>query len=81
MRIHQKLLVSLFVATVNSQADKCPKDEYACLDVMNSSQCIEQLIIEKLAPATREALVKCVEYEGTVTDLPGATKVRPTIYH
>ncbi|KAF2682153.1 hypothetical protein K458DRAFT_420096 [Lentithecium fluviatile CBS 122367] len=54
--------------------DGCPKDEYACLDVMNASQCIEQLIIEKQAPATKEALVKCVETEGTATTLPGATK-------
>ncbi|KAF2261787.1 hypothetical protein CC78DRAFT_469461 [Lojkania enalia] len=46
---------------------------------MNSSQCIEQLIIEKLAPATKEALVQCVEYEGTATNLPGATKVSLTM--
>ncbi|KAF2714383.1 hypothetical protein K504DRAFT_353328, partial [Pleomassaria siparia CBS 279.74] len=55
--------------------DKCPKDEYACLDVMNASQCIEQLVVEKLSPATKEALVACVEYEGTVTTIPGASKV------
>lgn len=56
--------------------DACPKDEYACIDVMNSSQCIEQLVIEKLAPATKEALAQCVEYVGTVTNMPGASKVR-----
>ncbi|KAF2797716.1 hypothetical protein K505DRAFT_358181 [Melanomma pulvis-pyrius CBS 109.77] len=68
-------LVSALMS-VHSQTiqDKCPKNEYACLDVINSSQCIEQLIIERLAPVTKEALVKCVEYEGTVTNLPGATK-------
>ena len=55
--------------------DGCPKDEYACLDVINSSQCIEQLVIEKLAPATPEALAKCVEYEGTVSRIPGGSKV------
>lgn len=64
------------VIAQNQTRDGCPKDEYACLDVMNSSQCIEQLVIEKLAPATKEALAKCVEYEGTVTKIPGASKVR-----
>ena len=33
-------------------------------------------MIEKLAPATPEALAKCVEYEGTVTKIAGASKVR-----
>jgi hypothetical protein len=33
-------------------------------------------VIEKLAPATREALAKCVDYEGTVTKISGAAKVR-----
>jgi hypothetical protein len=69
----------MLTAASESVEDKCPKDEYACHDVMNSSQCIEQLIIEKLAPATKENLIKCVEYEGTVTDLPGATKVGSVI--
>jgi hypothetical protein len=59
----------------NQTRDGCPKDEYACIDVIKSSQCIEQLVIEKLAPATHEALAKCVEYEGTVTKIPGASKV------
>lgn len=69
-------LVSVLMGVITQTIqDKCPKNEYACLDVINSSQCIEQLIIERLAPVTKEALVKCVEYEGTVTNLPGATKV------
>jgi hypothetical protein len=55
--------------------DGCPKDEIACLDVINSSQCIEQLIIEKQAPATKEALVKCIETEGSASTLPGAARV------
>jgi hypothetical protein len=63
-------------ASTQAVQDQCPKSEYACLDVINSSQCIEQLVLEKQAPATKEALIKCVEYEGTVTTLPGATKVR-----
>lgn len=72
-------LFALYFALVGANAeavqDACPKTEYACLDVINSSQCIEQLILEKQAPVTREAMIKCVEYEGTVTTIPGATKV------
>ncbi|KAF2729402.1 hypothetical protein EJ04DRAFT_589061 [Polyplosphaeria fusca] len=56
--------------------DGCPKDDYACLDVINSSQCIAQLVLDHPANVTKEAMVKCVEYEGTATNLPGATKVR-----
>jgi hypothetical protein len=63
----------------NQTRDGCPKDNYACIDVINSSQCIEQLVIEKLAPATKEALAKCVEYEGTATSMPGAAKVRSRV--
>ena len=55
--------------------DGCPKGEYACLDVINASQCIEQLVIEKQRPATKENLVKCVEHEGTASTIPGASKV------
>ena len=78
MRCKTHLLALCFaLISVSTQEvkDGCPKDEYACIDVINSSQCIEQLIIEKLANATREALVKCVEYEGTATTIPGAQKV------
>jgi len=60
---------------LNAIKDSCPKDEIACLDVMNCSQCIEQLIIEKQAPATKEALIKCIETEGSASTLPGATRV------
>jgi hypothetical protein len=74
----QQLALYSIIMGARTQAvqDQCPKSEYACLDVINSSQCIEQLVLEKQAPATKEALIKCVEYEGTVTTLPGATKVR-----
>lgn len=80
IRMKFPLLVASLYATAmvtaqNQTRDGCPKDEYACIDVMNSSQCLEQLVIEKLAPATKEALVKCVEYEGTATKIPGASKV------
>jgi hypothetical protein len=63
----------------NQTRDGCPKDDYACIDVINSSQCIEQLVIEKLAPVTKEALARCVEYEGTATKMPGAAKVRTRV--
>ncbi|KAK0719489.1 hypothetical protein B0H67DRAFT_486577 [Lasiosphaeris hirsuta] len=42
---------------------------------MNSSQCIEQIILEHLSPLSKEALIKCVEHEGTASNLPGASKV------
>jgi hypothetical protein len=80
--IFASLLLSFAARTViaqNQTLDGCPKDDYACIDVINSSQCIEQLVIEKLAPATKEALVKCVEYEGTATNMPGAAKVRSRV--
>lgn len=69
--------LSLFVAFLGVRAleDGCPKGEVACLDVMNSSQCIEQLILENSAPVTNDALVKCVVNEGSASELPGETKV------
>jgi hypothetical protein len=63
----------------NQTRDGCPKDDYACIDVINSSQCIEQLVIEELAPATKEALAECVEYEGATTNMLGAAKVRSRV--
>ncbi|KAK3903711.1 hypothetical protein C8A05DRAFT_14330 [Staphylotrichum tortipilum] len=59
-----------------AQINDCNTTDLACHDIMNSSQCIEQLILEKSAPITKEALVKCVEHEGTASSLPGAVKVR-----
>ncbi|KAH6680631.1 hypothetical protein B0J14DRAFT_557974 [Halenospora varia] len=64
--------VPAFAQTV---VDTCPKGDYACLDVINSSQCIEQIIIEKLHNVTKEALVKCVEFEGMSANITGAAKV------
>jgi hypothetical protein len=78
MRFHINLLSLCFALVgVNTQTvqDGCPKNEYACLDVINSSQCIEELVIEHDSPLTKDAMVKCVEYNGTATNLPGATKV------
>ena len=69
-------LVCTAVGTAaQSTVDGCPKDEIACLDIINSSQCLEQVVLEKQSPVTKEALIKCVEYNGTASHLPGATKV------
>lgn len=76
MYLKINLLTLLFTLVgVKALEDGCPKGEIACLDVMNSSQCIEQLILENSAPVTKEALVKCVVNEGSASDLPGGTKV------
>ncbi|CAG8959874.1 hypothetical protein HYFRA_00013146 [Hymenoscyphus fraxineus] len=70
-------LMSLFchLVPILALSDGCPKNEVACLDVMNSSQCIEQLILENSAPVTKEALVNCIVNEGSASDLPGETKM------
>jgi len=86
MRLILKLLcLALLGMTVSVTAqtvvvDGCPKNELACHDIMNSSQCIEQLILENSAPLTKENLVKCVEHEGTASTLPGGTKVSYLFY-
>jgi len=54
--------------------DKCPKLNLACLDVINSSQCIEMLVLGN-RNVTRDAMVKCVDTEGAASGLPGSTKV------
>jgi len=69
------ILIGTKAANAQSVQDGCPKGDYACLDVINSSQCIEQLILEHLRPVTKDALVSCVEFEGMSSNLPGATKV------
>ncbi|KAF1960637.1 hypothetical protein CC80DRAFT_488928 [Byssothecium circinans] len=69
-------LFIVFACTLAQQSapDGCPKDEYACLDVINSSQCIAQQVLENMGNLTKESMVKCLEYPGTASDLPGATK-------
>jgi hypothetical protein len=78
MRLRIDLLaLCLWFTGANAQEveDGCPKDELACHDIINSSQCIAQLVVDQLSPPTKNAMVKCVEFEGTVSNLPGATKV------
>ena len=55
--------------------DGCPKGSLECMDVINSSQCIEQLIIEKRGTLSKEALEKCVVYEGASSSEAGNVKV------
>jgi hypothetical protein len=77
MSLFLALVVTLFGLTLTAAGqDLCPKDEYACLDIINSSQCLAQLVIQKTSPLTRENMVKCVETEGVASSLPGAQKVR-----
>ncbi|PVH69463.1 hypothetical protein DL98DRAFT_598634 [Cadophora sp. DSE1049] len=54
--------------------DGCPKGSLECMDVINSSQCIEQLIIEKRGTLSKEALEKCVVYEGASSSETGSVK-------
>lgn len=77
--------ISIFVALaaiINGQAvvDKCPRDEIACLDIINSSQCIANVIMDGRPPLTKANLAKCVEHEGTASTLPGAEKVRNVLF-
>ncbi|KAL5378701.1 hypothetical protein DPSP01_008927 [Paraphaeosphaeria sporulosa] len=69
-------VVTLFILVATAAAqDLCPKDEYACLDIINSSQCLAQLVIQKMSPLTKENMAKCVETEGVASSLPGAQKL------
>jgi hypothetical protein len=77
MRFDLRLLSALCLALPSVGADRnpCPDTDLACHDIMNSSQCIEQLVLERNEAVTKDALVKCVEHEGTASTLPGAVKV------
>ncbi|KAK0667060.1 hypothetical protein QBC41DRAFT_211646, partial [Cercophora samala] len=67
----------LFSTLASAQAPntQCPDSELACHDVMNSSQCIAALILDNPQRVTKNALIQCVEHEGTASSLPGAQKV------
>lgn len=60
---------------IADEIDQCPDTELACHDIMNSSQCIAQVALNGDGPVSKEAMIKCVEYEGTSSNLPGAAKV------
>ncbi|KAK5654886.1 hypothetical protein OQA88_6924 [Cercophora sp. LCS_1] len=73
------LALCLALVGVNAQAaEKCSAKDLACHDIMNSSQCIAQVVDNK-ARLTKEALIKCVEHEGTASPLSGAAKLMITI--
>ena len=79
MRVKFNILAVLLlnIRYAIAQVNGCPTSDLACHDIMNSSQCIAQLITDGSKTAiTKEAMVKCVEYEGTASSLPGAVKVR-----
>ncbi|KAK1749384.1 hypothetical protein QBC47DRAFT_311961 [Echria macrotheca] len=63
-------------ATGENTIDKCPKTEVACQDVINGSQCLAQIVMDNNPAISAESLAKCVQHEGTASNLPGATKVR-----
>lgn len=79
MRAAQSLLAVIVtvlsvIPTTFAEEDKCPKGDYACLDVINSSLCLST----NAGRGTEEALAamaKCVDYPGGMSDLPGAQKV------
>ncbi|KAL5396232.1 hypothetical protein PMIN03_002597 [Paraphaeosphaeria minitans] len=76
MHLFFALAALLTFAPATATQDLCPKDEYACLDIINASQCLAQLVIQKMSPLTKENIIKCVETEGVASNLPGAQKVR-----
>ncbi|KAK4176040.1 hypothetical protein QBC36DRAFT_14717 [Triangularia setosa] len=73
MRCSSFLLFST-IASAQAPNMQCPDSELACHDVMNSSQCIAS-ILDNPREATKDALIQCVEHEGTASNLPGAQKV------
>jgi len=78
---HSKLALTTCLSLAIAQGqqlpikDGCPKGNLECMDVINSSQCIEQLIIEKRGTMSKEALEKCVVYEGASSSEAGHVKV------
>lgn len=65
------LYIALVGMNVQAEEDKCPKKEYACFDVINSSLCLSQTA----ARGTKEEMAKCVELVGGASNLTGAAKV------
>lgn len=78
MRLDTKIFaLGLLMGLVYAQeVDKCPKNEYACLDVINSSLCLSQ----NAPQGSGEAMAKCVEYENSASNLTGAVKVSFIMY-
>jgi len=79
MRLGLKLFacwcLALSGASAQGSSSQCDTKDYACHDVMNSSQCLAQLIYDKNAKVTKEALIKCLDTEGSASPLSAATRV------
>jgi hypothetical protein len=68
-------LLVLCLALVGVQAEeKCPTTEYACHDVIDSSRCLMETLLNP-GGGNATTIAQCVEYAGSMSDLPGATKV------
>lgn len=52
--------------------DKCPKNDYACTDVINSSLCLSQ---GAAANASASMMAACVQYDVGASNLPGGVNV------
>ncbi|KAH6632550.1 hypothetical protein F5144DRAFT_612972 [Chaetomium tenue] len=62
--------------TTAAEGGQCSDTDLACHDIMNSSQCIAQVALHGQGPLSKEDMIKCVEHEGTASNLPGAVKRR-----
>ncbi|KAK4155864.1 hypothetical protein C8A00DRAFT_13122 [Chaetomidium leptoderma] len=78
MRFNIRFIKSILLLRIHgviAEINQCPDTELACHDIMNSSQCIAGVVQGGSGSVTKEAMVKCVEHEGTASNLPGAVKV------
>ncbi|KAH7113259.1 hypothetical protein B0J11DRAFT_511488 [Dendryphion nanum] len=72
MRTGLNFLV-LCLAFVSTKAEeKCPTDNLACHDVINSSLCLSQ---QASRNGTAESMAACVQYDNGMSTLPGKTKL------
>ncbi|EPE36727.1 hypothetical protein GLAREA_08890 [Glarea lozoyensis ATCC 20868] len=70
------LLSAVHALPTAVEEDLCPKTEYACFDVINSSLCLSQQATPG-AGGTGETMAKCVEFDGAASNLSGGAKVSP----
>ena len=81
MHLRLDILAALCLALTGANAQaanpqsKCDTRDYACHDVINSSQCIAGIAMDKKNPPTREAMAKCLDTEGSSSPLSGAARV------
>lgn len=66
-------ILALCLALMGVQAEeKCPTDNLACHDVINSSLCLSQ---QATRNGTAEQMAACVQYDNGMSTLPGKTKL------